>query len=709
VILGTQYYRAPFPESRYWDDDFRRIKDSGLTAVQLWVVWAWVEPQPGAFQFGDYDRLMELADKHGLRAVLSTIAEIHPYWIHRDAPGSEMIDSAGNKVVSSNRVEVHHGLTPGGCFDHPRVWDRMATFLARTVERYRGAAPLVGWDAWNEIRWNVQADGAVCYCEHTIAKFRAWLDARYGGLAGLNEAWKRRYACWDDVLPGKTPDRPYTELMAFTHFLTERTNAHARARYDVMKALDPSRPITVHGAFPSATWPGTPDNQVLNRGNDWDFADHLDGVGCSSFPKWQEIDDADFGIRVEMVRAAAGTKQVWLSEVQGGRAALAYMMGEAVDPDAQQRWIWNGLACGADAILFWCWRDEVFGRESGGFGIAGADGYAEARIAALQRTGRLLRDHAALFDAYKPQPPEVGVLFSPQSYYLNWAAEGSAERAVNALLGYARALVRKSIPFDLVEEAHLDSLDAYRILFLPRTLALSDEVGERLARYVRNGGTLVCESECGAFGPEGIYRYPEDRFTTKLTGLAEVGRRPLPGHLLHGVRSDFDWDLPCVQWITPWQRGDGDVWWDHDDGAVIQRVPVGEGAVVLCGAYLGEAYRQRWSEGFESFVELLVRQSGWAPGIEVVDPVLEPDRFVYARHGASGGRRVLFLFAPPETESVTLQCAPDFFSGDAVTDLISGERCELETDEENDSVKRIRFTPNRWDMAVLVDEGIQAE
>ena len=80
--LGVQYYRAPFPEERYWDDDFARIKDSGLHVVQLWVLWSWVESKPGAFRFDDYDRLVALAAKHGLGVVLSTIAEVQPYWIH---------------------------------------------------------------------------------------------------------------------------------------------------------------------------------------------------------------------------------------------------------------------------------------------------------------------------------------------------------------------------------------------------------------------------------------------------------------------------------------------------------------------------------------------------------------------------------------------------------------------------------------------------
>ena len=99
----------------------------------------------------------------------------------------------GSKVVSSNRGECHFGITPGGCTDHPGVWAGMERFLTQVVSRYRGAPNLKGWDIWNELRWNVNADGLVCYCEHTLNAFHQWLDQKYGGLDGLNWTWLRRY------------------------------------------------------------------------------------------------------------------------------------------------------------------------------------------------------------------------------------------------------------------------------------------------------------------------------------------------------------------------------------------------------------------------------------------------------------------------------------------------------------------------------------
>lgn len=698
--LGVQYYRAPFPEQKYWEDDFKKIRDSGLNTVQLWVIWAWVEAQPGRFVFDDYDRLMELADKNGLGVVLSTIAEIHPYWIHREVPGSEMIDHRGHTVISSNRRECHFGLTPGGCTDHPGVWSRMSQFLEHTVTRYAPSQALHGWDAWNELRWNVQSDALVCYCQHTIKAFHSWLDAKYGGLDGLNRAWKRRYGRWEEVLPGKMINRTYTEMMAWEHFTTWRANQHGRQRYEHVKRIDPKRPVTVHAGDPSAVTGGWEHATAIDRGNDWFFADDIDGIGCSSFPKWFGIDDADFGVRVEFVKSAAREKLVWLSEVQGGRASLGFEVHHPVDALSQQRWIWNGLACGADTILFWCWRDEVFGCESAGFGLIGRDGLADERLAAMKITGDLLEANRDLFQAYRPDEATVGVFFSPQTYYLTWAEEANCTRSVNAVAGYCRSLVKNSIPYMVVEEEHLEPLDRLKILFLPRTIVMSEEVEEALSNFVRKGGTLVCESECGAFTPNGFYKYPPDRFISKLCGLSEIGRRALAKDTITVEAEQHSLELGVSQWTTPWESGNGQkIWAEDESGVLISEVPVEKGKLILCGCYLGDAYQKKESSGFEKFVKACVRSSGWLPKLDIRSADGKEDAFFYIKSGSSGDSRLLYVFFPPDSDSVTLKFERDFFPGLSAVDLISGTKLCI---KDNGAKGELTLHCTEWRFMVVV-------
>ena len=706
--LGTQYYRPPFPNQQYWEDDLRAMADAGLNTAQFWVLWSWVEAKPGTYRFDDYDRLVELAGKNGLKVVLSAIAEVQPHWIHRLIPGSELVNQFGHKVVSTNRNECHFGLSPGGCTDHPEVWSRMQEFFRAVVGRYKEAPNLFGWDVWNELRWNVHAQGLVCFCPHTLAAFRNWLRAKYGDLDALNAAWQRRYDSWDDVLPGRAHQRPFTEMMAFHHFITERANAHARNRFELVKSLDPAHPATVHGAQPciyETGWQGDASGETctpLGRGNDWNFAEHIEGVGCSSFPKWNNWDWKDYAARMEIIRSAAGSKRLWLSELQGGRAQWGSQLLLEVPADDQQQWIYNGLAVGAEAVLFWCWRDEVFTVEAGGFGITGQDGRAEERVGALRETGRLIRENAGLLSAYRPAQPAAGVFFSPQSYYQRWCTDGNAGASMNAFLGYGRALLERNIPFEAVEERHLDVLSRLKVLFLPRVSVLEPETSERLLQFVRDGGTLLVEAETGSFDSRGLYRYAPDRFIAKAVGAAEVGKRSndTAERLIQATVGGETFMLKTEQLLTPWRlAAGGSAWATHPDGALLAEQPYGKGRLILVGTQLGEAYQANASPGFSALLERIVRDAGAEPGVEILGPAAQAGT-VFARHGKADGNSVIFVFGSAGVESVRLGLSAEIAGAGRFRDLLSerevvfartGGRLEADVDL------------TRWRMAMLVE------
>lgn len=708
--LGVQYYRAPFPQQKYWDEDFSRIRDAGFNTVQLWVLWAWVEPKPGKFLFDDYDQLVALADRKGLNVVLSNIAEIQPLWIHREVPGSGLVNQDGHKVVSSQRLECHFGLTPGGCTDHPGVWERMARFLETVTRRYATASNLVGWDAWNELRWNVHSDGFVCYCEHTLREFRDWLDMRFGGLDGLNDAWLRRYGAWDEVTPGKHVSRPFTEMMAFTHFLTWRACQHARARFEVMRRVDRVHPITVHAADPAPLEAGglfpvkpmaTECNQPINRGNDWFFAEDLDGIGCSSFPKWGNIDDTTFQVRLKYIQSAAGRKHIWLSELQGSAAATENSIHIPVDPRSQQRWVWQGIASGANTILFWCWRDEVFGREAGGFGISGADGYAEQRLAGMRRTGDHLERISPHIADYRGELGEVGVLFSPQSYYLTFSQEGTSDWSKEALQNYCRALSRLCVPYRVFEEEHLDDLASVKVLFMPRVEVLDPDTERLLEHFVRGGGTIFMESGGGAFDSRGIWRYAEDRLGARLTNIRDMGRRRLVADKITAYMGEKPVELGLFQWMTPLSADAGAVLAPHDDNgratSLLSRAEVAQGVVYLAGSYLGNGVRPDTRAGFDAMVSAIIDAAGVRRPVRILEPDLV-DSFFQIGLGESGGRRVLFLFAPEGVDRVTLQLEPGLFKG-AIRELLG----DTVYTQQGDRLEVV-LPPENWGIGILVED-----
>ncbi len=705
INLGVQYYRAPFPVSKYWKDDLKKIKDSGFNCIQLWVIWAWVESKPGVFDYSDYDRILDQAGESGLNAVLSTVAEIHPYWIHRVIPDSHLITNLGEKVVSMNRNECHNGLTPGGCFDHPEVWKRMSAYIEETARHYLGRNNIVGWDAWNELRWNVHAPNPVCYCRHTVEKYREWLSEKFGNIDGLNKAWERRYDSWEDVQPGIMAPRPYTDMMAFEHFITWRSNQHAVDRYRIIKSLHPDKPVTAHGPSPCPYMTGGKVDRPLDRGNDWDIADTLDGIGCSNFPVWFNLPNTDYMFNMELVKSAARNKKFWVSELQAGRSNYGFSsIHNPVPPKEQQGWIWNSVAAGADTVLLWCWRDEIFGSESNGFGFIGDDGFAEERTKAMRTTGSLFKRYSELICGYRPETAEVAVMFSPQTYYLYGAEEGHAGRVLSSLRGYCKALICNNIPFKVVEEEHLEELAGIKILFIPRTTVVDDITAEKLEKFTREGGTVFAECETGAWDSRGIFRYPEERFTAKLAGIREIGRRQLPGkHCIVARINDEKFKLKCSDMLSPWQSGKGEILATYNKGeaSIISAVKCGKGQIILCGTYLGDQYDKERYAGFEDFLMHLIQEANAKTSeIKIIGQKKKDfNSFIYVKSGKSSNRKLIFVFCQGNCRKAELELPFDYTNSKIATDLISGRKIGIEKSKD---VLRISFVPEFHGISVLL-------
>lgn len=679
MILSSQYFRPPFPDRARWRDDLRAMRDTGLTHMYLWASWGWIEPEPGKFVFDDYDELIEQAGAAGLGVIINTIAEVQPGWIHREVPGAELVDHTGRRVTSSTLAYSHVGVMPGGCTDHPRVAELSGRFLRELAGRYAGASALSAWDCWNEMRWSSQSDGYVCYCDHTLASFRGWLDARHGGLDGLREAWRRRIASWDDVQPGRIAGRSYTELMEFQAFLTDRTAEHLRFRYDQIRRQDPDRPIVAHTAFPATYFTGTgflPFEQALARGNDFAMAEIVDAFGSSQFPRWFDMAPSELGARIESGRSAAGDKPYWVAELQGGAHRHGIAVSDPVSGPLQQRWVWTGYARGAKTVNFWCWRDEIFGREASGFGIVGDDGYADSRLAGLATTAGVLRDGGPLLDGYRPEPASIAVAFSPDCYRLDWAQRGAdCDTAGPSVQGYLYALERLQLPYQVIDAGRDNRLDDIRLVIVPWAMIVEPPLATALTPWIRAGGTLVLESEPDAYDSLGFYRYPAERPFAVGLGVLGRGRRPIRAPHLEFALGDVTGLLRPENWIEVFDADGGEVLGAAEQGPVIVRRRFGAGQVIALGTHAGRAYERERYADFERFVHAVAGEAGALNRIQCSVP---DGDVVQWRFGHSGDVPMLFVTnAGPATTATFTAPAGTFGAGDHLADLATGGRVDL--------------------------------
>ena len=515
VWYGGGKARAPLlepnPRERKdaWRKDLQAIKATGFSAIRCWIDWASAEPKEGEYHFETLEVLTELAEEAGVEVIVQVYVDSAPEWVGRKFPDAHFVSISGDVMPSH--------AAPGYCVDHPGVRDAVLRLFTALAERMKGRRAFHGWDLWSEphvINW-AQAtwlpSAEFCFCPHTVGRFRAWLQQRYGSLEALNRAWYRRFESWDDVGPNRLGTiLSYTDFIDWRTFISDKLRDDLRARYDAVKKVLPDRVATSHAAAPSLfTSPlsgdGTPD--------DWRMAKVVDYWGTSFDPKHSFPVGRDEAWRAALLDFARSPNPngFWVGELQGGFGTVALRLSSTVTAPDVRLWMWSALARGAKGVNVYAWYPMSSGYESGGFGLIQLDGTITERARAAGRVAKAVQANRDLFAKARPVKSEVGIVYNPLSYMVGGrrpliatAAQGEVvniER--NSMLGLYRALFPSNVPVDFIHADELGSVASrYKLILVPYPLMLSERAGRALADYVRNGGALVSEARL-AWNDEG--------------------------------------------------------------------------------------------------------------------------------------------------------------------------------------------------------------
>lgn len=507
--LGVQYYGPPQTDVAEWEQDLPRIKAHGLNVLRVWAFWGLLEPEPGRYDFAAWDRLFDAAARHGLSVLPNLVIEVQPFWAHRVWPDAHYVDQFGQRVLSTTG-EYCSGLGPGVCLDHDEPRQAATSFLEAFARHFGGRANLYAWDAWCETRWTDNVNDRVlnrslvrilCYCPATVARYRTWLERRYGSLQHLNEVWRRHYVSWADLEPPRFGWWSYAfpEMVDWRAFMMDDVTDKLALRVDGLRRGDPDHAMTMHAGAASVSSTDT----VAERGSDdWRLARGVDIYGTSLYPVWGGRNPDVTSLRLDGIRSAHRGRPFWMGELQGGPSLHSPGKANNYSPQEVKFWTWVSLAHGAKGILYWSWRPEPMGPETFGFGLCLYDGTPTARTVAASDVARVIRANEGLLLSAEPTPAQAAILFDPDLYTADWAGgSGGMERGMiyRCVRGYYKALWENDIPCDLVHADYMDNLPRYRLLVLPFAFCIKPQVAKAVEAFVRGGGTVLADAYLGRF------------------------------------------------------------------------------------------------------------------------------------------------------------------------------------------------------------------
>ncbi|WP_245653886.1 beta-galactosidase [Novosphingobium rosa] len=635
--VGSAWYPEQWPEAR-WAEDLRLMKAQGANVVRIGeFAWSRIEPEEGHYDFGWLQRAVRLAAQYDLKVVIGTPTNTPPAWLTQTYPDTLRVDDTG--------VPAKHGGRRQFSISSPRYRALARDIVGRMADAVGQEPNVIGWQIDNEY-----TDES--YDPAARAAWHAWLQAKYGTLDKLNtvwttQYWSQTYSAWDQV-PFSTAKGNPGWMLDLKRFITGQWVAFQRNQLEVLRAKVPARQFVTTN-LGGLGWANRFDRFAINQ--DLDLASWDDYVGTGHIDRYRNgaVNDLARGWK---------RQNFWVMETQPGFVNWA-PVSNMLYPGETRALAWQTVGHGADAVLFWQWRNALNGQESMHGSLIGADGkplpiYAEAR--------QIGEDFAKASPALAGTSPDAQVALL-MDYDSRWAIDFQPLTRdydnVAVLIDHYRPLKDAVGAVDVVAAAA--PLGRYRLVVAPGLNVIPEALAAHLADYVRAGGHLVLGPRSGL----------KDEFN-RLDPVRQPG--PLADLLGGQVEQFYALDEPVAvgsnsariwaedltvkaadaQVLLRYGKANG--WLDGHPAAITRKL--GKGRITYLGALLD-------APGLRAFLDREMTDAGVTRDIAMPEDVE-----LMTREGQ--GRRITILINHGRQERAVTLPAPmtDVLKGGSVTRVV---------------------------------------
>ena len=475
LAFGGDYNPEQWPES-VWPDDVALMRQAGVNLVSVGIFsWALLEPEPGNYEFGWLDRILDLLDAGGIAVDLANASATPPPWFSHRHPESLLTDADG--------VTRSYGARQGFCPSSSGYRSAAAALTTAIADRYAGHPAVAMWHVHNEYgnhNWS-------CYCDVSAAAFREWLRRRYDTLDELNDAWgttfwSQRYHSWDEILPPRTPSYQTfanpTQQLDFSRFSSDELLDCYRAEAGIIAARSALPVTTNYMQFwkPVDYWRWSQDVDLISN-------DHyrMAALGPAAATH-------DLAMAADLVRSLADDAP-WLLMEHSTSAVNWQPRNPAKPPGQMQRDSLTHVARGSDGALFFQWRASRAGAEKFHSGMLPHAGTDTERWREVCELGATLAALGAVAGARTVA--NIAIAFDWHAW---WGVELDSHPSVDVdqmtrVRRWHRMLYEQGYTCDFV---HPDrDLSGYDLVLVPALYLCSDAAAANLAAVADRGGTVV--------------------------------------------------------------------------------------------------------------------------------------------------------------------------------------------------------------------------
>lgn len=462
--------------------DLEMMKEAHINTVSIGIfAWSALEPREGEFHFEWLDKIMDDIHAMGGNVILATPSGARPAWMSQKYP----------EVLRTNakREKMLHGGRHNHCFSSPVYREKTAIINRKLVERYGTHPALLMWHISNEY-------GGDCHCEYCQENFRRWLQAKYGTLDALNQAWwgpfwSHTFTDWSQVeSPSPLGESAVHGLnLDWKRFVTHQTIDFFEHEIKDIRSLTPKTPITTN--FMADTMDLIPFYSL-----DYEkFAKHVDILSWDCYPAWHNDWEttADLASKVgfidDLYRSLKGKPFLLMESTPSG--VNWHPVNKTKRPGMHLLSSMQHIAHGSDSNLYFQWRKSRGSSEKFHGAVVDHDNSTENRVFQdVAEVGRLMEKLKTVKG--KGKKSRVAILYDWEN---NWAlddAQGYAQatkRYPQTCQVHYRYFWERDIPVDVVTPNF--DLSSYDLVIAPMLYLVSEANMEKLAEYTAAGGRLV--------------------------------------------------------------------------------------------------------------------------------------------------------------------------------------------------------------------------
>ncbi|MCL6589889.1 MAG: beta-galactosidase [Firmicutes bacterium] len=473
IFYGGDYNPEQWPEA-VWLEDMRLMKQAGVNLVSVGIFsWALLQPDEDSYQFQWLDRVLNLLAEHGIWADLATATAAQPAWISQKYPDVLPVDARGNIISYGSRQSY--------CPNSPSYRKLGQKLVRKLAERYQNHPALFMWHINNEYGCHIHS----CYCENCAQGFRSWLKARYGTVEKVNEAWgtnfwSQRYYQWSEIIPPRatsTFPNP-AQVLDYRRFMSDSLLECYLGEYRLLKEITPGIPVTTNflGLFKPLDY--------------FKWAQYIDIISWDSYPDPESPDTPAWtALSHDLMRSLKNGQPFFLME-QAPSQVNWRPVNSNKRPGVMALWSYQAIAHGADAVLFFQWRQSLKGAEKFHSAIVTHTGDDGSRI--YRECAKLGNELANLNEIPGSEVhAQTAIIFD----YENWWAVEYEQRPHQNLLylgqifNYYQPLFATNIPVDIVPVN--TEFRRYRLVIAPLLYLVKPGVAAALEAFVAQGGVLI--------------------------------------------------------------------------------------------------------------------------------------------------------------------------------------------------------------------------